>query len=145
MERKIYNKKGKLEKMIISNDSVSEILYFYSSGEIFYRQLVDIKNGEEYVEYLSKKGDIITKLKNNYTWNYKLIYDMNSGKYLKLKEKKLYYNGRIYFGKVKYYNGIFLIEEAYTRTGKLKGTSKITHYEDGVISETERKLVDFLF
>lgn len=139
IEKRIYDEKGKLEKIIISNNNVSETLYFYSSGEIFCRKLIDMKNEDEYIEYFSKQGDTITKLKNNYNWEYKVIFDINSRKYLKLKEQKLYYNGRIYFGRVRYYSGIFLIEESYNKNGKLNGISKMSHYEDGIISEINWK------
>lgn len=139
IEKRIYDEKGKLEKIIISNNNVSETLYFYSSGEIFCRKLIDMKNEDEYIEYFSKKGDTITKLKNNYNWDYRVIFDINSRRYLKLREKKLYYNGRIYFGRVRYYSGIFLIEESYNKNGKLNGISKMSHYEDGIISEINWK------
>lgn len=137
-EEKFYDN-GKIERRAIYTNNVKEITYYYSTGGIFCRKLVDIINEEEYIEYFSKKGDTITKLKNSYNSNYKIIFDINSRKYLKLREKKIYYNGRIYFGRVRYYSGIFLIEESYNRDGELNGISKISHYEHGVISEINWK------
>lgn len=135
MEKKFYNKDGILEKIVVSNNDVSETLYFYSTGELFYRKLTDEKLEEEYIEYFSRNGETITKLKNNFNWGYRIIYDINSKKYLKQRDGKLYYNGRIYFGRVKYYNGIFLIEEFYNRDGKLHGITRITHYDTKIFSE----------
>lgn len=135
METKFYNKDGILEKIVVSNNEIREILYFYSTGEVFCRKLTDEKLEEEYIEYFSKAGETITKLKNNFNCGYKMIYDINSKKYLKQKAGKLYYNGRIYFGRVKYYSDIFLIEESYNREGKLHGITKITHYDSKTFSE----------
>lgn len=135
-EKNVFNVDGKLKKRITSKNGVSESLYFYSTGELFRRKLVDEKNEEEYIEYYSRKGEIITKLKNHLELDYSWIYDLNSKKYLIFKNNKLYYNGRIYFGRVKYYRETFLIEESYNKEGNLNGVSKISYYEGGVISET---------
>lgn len=138
IEKKIYDN-GKIERKIVYSNNVKEVTYYYSTGELFFRKLVDNINEEEYIEYFSKKGDTITKLKNNYNSNYKIIFDINSGKYLKLIEKKLYYNRKIFFGRVRYYSGVFLIEESYNSEGELDGISKISHYEEGIISEINWK------
>ena len=58
---------------------------------------------------------------------------------MKLIEKKLYYNRKIFFGRVRYYSGVFLIEESYNSEGELDGISKISHYEEGIISEINWK------
>lgn len=135
-EKKIFNMEGRIKKRIISKNGVQESLHFYNTGELFRRKLTDEKNDEEYIEYYSKKGDIITKLKNHLDLDYLWIYDLNSGRHLILKNNKLYRNGHIYFGRVKYYRETFLIEESYNKEGNLNGVSKISHYEGGVISET---------
>lgn len=135
-EKRIFNMAGKIKKRIISKNGVQEALHFYNTGELFRRKLIDEKSEEEYIEYYSKKGDIITKLKNHIGLDYLWVYDLNSGRHLMLKNNKLYHNGHIYFGKVKYYRETFLIEESYNKEGNLNGVSKISHYEGGVISET---------
>lgn len=138
-EKRVYSLEGKLRKKIITKNGVNETLDFYENGEIFRRKLTDELEEEEYIEYYSRKGEVITKLKNHLDMEYKLIYDFNSGKYLVAKEGKLYYNGRIYFGRVKYYSDVFLVEESYNREGKLNGVCKISHFEGGVLSEVEWK------
>lgn len=135
-EKKIFNLEGKIKKRIISKNGVSETLYFYTTGEVFRRKLTDEKNEEEYIEYYSKKGYIITKLKNHLNLDYSWIYDLNSGKYLILKNNKLYYNGHIHYGRVKYYRETFLVEESYDKEGKLNGISKISHYDGDIIYES---------
>lgn len=135
-EKKIFNVEGNLKKRITSKNGISETLYFYNSGELFMRNLTDENSEEEYIEYYSRKGDIITKLKNHLDLDYSWIYDLNSKKHLILKNNKLYHNGHIYFGRVKYYRETFLVEESYNKEGNLNGVSKISHYEGGVISET---------
>lgn len=134
-EKSFFNIEGNVIKKIVSKNKISEILYFYSNGELFRRNLIDEDAGEEYIEYYSKYGDMVTKIKNYLNLDHNLIYDLITKKYLVKKQNKLYYNGCLYFGKVKYYKGIFLIEESYNEKGNLNGVSKISHYEKRFVFE----------
>lgn len=126
---------GKLEKKIVQNNAVKEITYYYSNGELYMRKLIDKKEEVEYIEYLSEEGEVLTKLKNFLNSGYELIYDILTKRYLKKKNGKLYYNGRLFWGKVKYYSEIYLVSETYNKLGNLVGISKLIHYDSGKILE----------
>lgn len=138
-EKKVFDINGNIIKKIVSRNGISEILHFYSNGELFRRNLIDENAEEEYIEYYSKLGDLITKIKNSLNSDYSLIYDLISEKYLIIKKNKLYCNGYPYSGRVKYYKEIFLVEQSYNKKGILNGTSKISHYEKGLIFKVEWK------
>lgn len=135
-EEKFYDN-GKIEKKVIYNNNVEEVTYYYSSGELYYRKLVDKKEGIEYIEYLSQEGSVLTRVKNSLNSGHELIYDILTKKYLKKKNGKLYYNGRIYSGKVKYYQEKYLMSEIYDKNGDLIGISRMVHYDTKKIVEVD--------
>lgn len=133
-EENFYNN-GKLEKKIVQNNNVKEITYYYSNGELYLRKLIDRREEVEYIEYLSEEGEILTRLENFLNSGYELIYDILTKRYLKKKNGKLYHNGRLFWGKVKYYSDIYLVSETYNKLGDLVGISKLVHYDSGKILE----------